>query len=206
MRQRGLAVFHRRGWHSRPRVRGEMREELPEKYACMLHDTVLATLTAIASGNLDHRAEEVRHRCARDADHLRRMLASVPDDGSGTADRIAAVVAAAEALGLRVHLRRDALPALPEAVMDALAGAVEEALNNAARHAKVREAWLTLSYDARTLVVRVVDRGAGFDPSSIPLGFGLRHSVEGRVRDAGGRVRITSSPGEGACVELTWAI
>lgn len=206
MRQRGLAVFHLMGRYSRPRVRGVRREELPHKYALMLHDTVLATLTAIASGNLDHRAEEVRRRCARDVDHLRRMLAAAPEAGGGTADRIVAVVAGAEALGLRVHLRRDTLPALPRAVADAVAGATEEALNNVARHAKVREAWLTLSHDARGLVVHVVDRGTGFDPSSAPRGFGLRHSIARRVRDTGGRVRVTTSPGEGTCVELTWAV
>jgi signal transduction histidine kinase len=173
----------------------------------VLHDTALATLTAIARGNLDHRAEEVRRRCARDADRLRRMLDGAPDgDGGGTADRIAGAVAAAEALGLRVHLRVGALPALAEPLVDAMVGAVGEALNNAARHAGVREAWLTLGCEGGALVVRVVDRGAGFDPSAVRWGFGLRRSIAGRLRDTGGRARVTSAPGEGTCVELRWRV
>ncbi|MFD0690509.1 sensor histidine kinase [Actinomadura fibrosa] len=180
---------------------------LPVRDARVLHDTVLTTLTAIARGGLDHRAAEVRARCARDADRLRRMLTgAAPADRGGPADRLAAVAATAEALGLRVHLRQDALPALPAPLADAMAGAAGEALNNVLRHSGAREAWLTVSCDARTVVLRVVDRGAGFDPSSVRAGFGLRHSIAGRARETGGRLRVTSAPGEGTCVEVAWTL
>src|SRR5690606_41940090 len=39
-----------------------------------LHDTVLATLTAIASGRADPAAPPVRERCAREAAYLRRPI------------------------------------------------------------------------------------------------------------------------------------
>ncbi|CAB4930040.1 unannotated protein [freshwater metagenome] len=51
--------------------------------------------------------------------------------------------------------------------------------------------------------VFVRDRGRGFDPDAVPADRrGVRESIVGRMRRAGGRATITSSPGEGTEVEL----
>jgi len=69
----------------------------------VLHDTALATLTALARGGLDARAEEVRARCARDAAYLRLILqgerlslASLPVALADAAEETAGI-------GLRMH-------------------------------------------------------------------------------------------------------
>lgn len=172
-----------------------------------LHDTVLATLTAIARGGLDHRTEQVRQRCGRDADYVRRLLAESDDTPPTTLrDKLSEVIAAHEALGLRVHLLHDPPPADPPAsVVEALGDAVGEGLNNVAEHAGVSEAWLTALWEGDTLTLRVVDRGRGFDPRITTPGFGLRRSVIGRAQAVGASATVSSAPGAGTCLELVWS-
>ncbi|MGX6448738.1 hypothetical protein ACVU7I_11825, partial [Patulibacter sp. S7RM1-6] len=51
--------------------------------------------------------------------------------------------------------------------------------------------------------VFVRDRGRGFDPEAIPADRrGVRESIVGRMRRAGGRATILAAPGEGTEVEL----
>lgn len=171
-----------------------------------LHDTALATLTAISRGGLDHRAEQVRRRCAADADYIRRLLLQ-DDTGAvtGVADRLAAVATTAADWGLRVHYLQDGLDGyIPAHVGEVVADACREALNNVIRHAGTSEAWLTATVVDQTLTVRVADRGAGFDAARVPEGFGLRRSIGERMRDIGGRVSVFSMPRHGTCVELSW--
>jgi len=193
-----------------------------------LHDTVLSTLAAIARGGLDHRADAVRERCARDADYVRRlMLADDLADPGTVGQSLGRVVTDAEALGLRVHYRLDDVPAtVPDEVAAALAGAAQEALNNVAAHSGTHTAWLTAGGVDGSVVVRVVDRGAGFVPDEEAFsrvraadsptnparppraptssGFGLPFSVRERMRAVGGEARVSSAPGDGTCVELVW--
>lgn len=172
-----------------------------------LHDTALATLTAIARGGLDHRTEEVRRRCAREADYIRQLVnedhaESVTTLGASLAE----VVADAGALDLRVHLRSGNVPGrLPRHVVQAVCDAAREALNNVARHAGTGEAWLTVDWRDGVLGVRIVDRGVGFVPEEVTGGFGLRHSIAERIRAVGGELNLFSEPGHGTCVELLWA-
>jgi signal transduction histidine kinase len=171
-----------------------------------LHDTVLTTLTAIARG-AGAASAEVRRRCASDADYIRRLIrrdGDVPE--ASLVDRLDQAVVDAEALGLRVHYAHDPLPDdLSPAVVDALGGAVREALNNVVKHAAADAAWLTAVAEDDGVVVRVVDRGRGFDPDAARTGFGLRTSIVEPMAAAGGAASLSSAVGEGTCVELTWS-
>jgi signal transduction histidine kinase len=54
------------------------------------------------------------------------------------------------------------------------------------------------------LEVFVRDRGRGFDPDAVPADRrGVRESIVGRLRRAGGRATIHSAPGQGTEVELS---
>ena len=171
-----------------------------------LHDTALSTLTAIARGGLDHREDAVRQRCATDADLVRRLIdQDLRQAFTDLADRLTAAVDHATGIGLRVRFQHDGLPAdLPGPVVDAVADAAVEALNNVAKHSGGTDAWLTAWWEDDVLTVRVVDRGVGFDPAARGSGFGLRWSIGSRMADAGGESRVISAPGEGTCVELEW--
>ena len=107
---------------------------------------------------------------------------------------------------LNIRWRIDNDLDVPAAVAEALSGAAGEALRNVAAHAGVRDATVTTRGDGSGGVeVTVSDSGAGFDPAQVgPVSTGLRNSVRGRLRDAGGSAEVTSSPGQGTTVVLTW--
>ncbi len=181
-------------------------EERTRQYR-LLHDTVLSTLSAIARGGLDHRTREVRQRCAREADYLRGLISAARDASpAGLSAALAQVGHDQAALGLRVHHSGDAVPPeLPSQVVTATAEGVREALNNVAKHAGTKEAWVTATGEPDgSIVVTVVDRGRGFDPATVRPGLGIAQSLQQRILEVGGQVVIDSEPGEGACVEIRW--
>ncbi len=180
--------------------------ELRMSHFRALHDTVLATLTAIARG-ADVRSEQVRDRCAREARYIRRMLTSgVASDPGALGEQLGEVIGSAEAVGLRVHYLRDDLPDdLPQPVARAFAQATAEALNNVHKHAGTAEAWLTVTTQDGGITLTVVDRGRGFAPDRPTTGFGLRRSVTEPVTAVGGAVEVHSVPGDGTRVELRWS-
>jgi len=177
----------------------------------MLHDTVLSTLNALARGGVDPADPAVRQRCAAEADYLRGLISSGdPADDTHLPGELAAVGRAHAALGLRVHLNCADLPAgLPRPVIQALAEATREALNNVSRHARTSQAWITArgpgpAGGEPAVVVTITDRGRGFDPAVVPPGLGLRESITARLHEIGGTMHLDSSPGQGTTVELSW--
>jgi PAS domain S-box-containing protein len=77
---------------------------------------------------------------------------------------------------------------------------IQEALTNIARHAGVREATVSVSTDAESLVVEVEDRGTGFDRDRVSgQSFGLVGMRE-RTNILGGRLIVETSPGAGTRV------
>jgi signal transduction histidine kinase len=84
----------------------------------------------------------------------------------------------------------------------ALAGAVGEALTNAAKHSKARRVTVYAEQDAVGLFVSVKDDGVGFDASTTSEGVGLTRSVRARIEDIGGRVEVDANPGHGTEVRV----
>jgi signal transduction histidine kinase len=98
----------------------------------------------------------------------------------------------------------DDLPPLPGPVVEAVVGAVAEAMTNAAKHgdAKVVTVYAEPT-DAGGLLCSVKDDGSGFDPATTTEGQGLTSSVRGRITEVGGAVEVHARPGRGAEVVLT---
>jgi signal transduction histidine kinase len=83
-----------------------------------------------------------------------------------------------------------------------------EALLNALRHAQAEHIVVRVRQDAENTIVSVVDDGRGFDPVHGQEGdgdhhFGLR-IMRARAARIGGTLRITSEPGQGTCVTLSF--
>jgi signal transduction histidine kinase len=70
---------------------------------------------------------------------------------------------------------------------------VEEALNNAAKHARATSVEVRLDFDGRDCVVAVRDDGAGFDRARVKPGFGF-HGIAGRVEQWAGHGTWTPPP------------
>jgi signal transduction histidine kinase len=76
---------------------------------------------------------------------------------------------------------------------------VQEALNNAARHAGTDRATVEVTEAGESIRVRISDSGRGFDPAAETDGFGLLGMRE-RVTMAGGTLKVESAPGGGTAV------
>jgi signal transduction histidine kinase len=96
----------------------------------------------------------------------------------------------------RVVIAADA-PVLPARTIDALAGAVGEALANAGKHGGASTVTVFSEPVDGAMFCSVKDDGQGFDPATMAEGSGLRHSVRDRIADVGGRVEIDGWPGRG---------
>jgi signal transduction histidine kinase len=87
-----------------------------------------------------------------------------------------------------------ALPGRPPAdVETAIYRIVQEALNNAVRHAGASRVELAVRTEPGALRVDVIDDGGGFDPAAPADGFGLAGMRE-RVALLGGELAVESSP------------
>ena len=105
----------------------------------------------------------------------------------------------AKRTGLQVVVHADdAADALPDEHQTCIYRMVQEALNNASRHASARVVEVTVARQDRLVAFSVRDDGAGFDPRYV-RGLGLL-GMEERVRRLGGQLRIDSQPGRGTLV------
>lgn len=182
------------------RVRSQERAEM----AAHLHDSVLQTLTLVQK-----RAEHPREVAAlarRQERELREWLADErrTPAGSSFAARLRTVAEEVE----DDHRVAVDVVAVGDCEIDegteALLGAAREALLNAAEHAAEPgpiRVYAEIERDRVEVFVR--DRGAGFDPAGVPADRrGVRESIVGRMRRAGGRAEVRSTPGSGTEVSL----
>jgi signal transduction histidine kinase len=102
--------------------------------------------------------------------------------------------------GLNVVVEADdAADNLPDEHKTCIYRLVQEAVNNAGRHANARTAEVVVRREDRRVLLTVRDDGAGFDTRFV-RGLGLL-GMEERVRRLGGSFRIDSNLGRGTAIE-----
>lgn len=112
-------------------------------------------------------------------------------------------------LTVTVDLSRNDDLCLPADRLVLLFQSVRELLMNAAKHARIGRASVQLERCDAELRIEVRDAGAGFDPEALSrtthttsvLGFGL-FSIRERMLALGGRLELTSAPGQGTRATL----
>ncbi|MEG0255861.1 MAG: sensor histidine kinase [Vagococcus sp.] len=91
---------------------------------------------------------------------------------------------------------------LPSSIEDNLFRIVQELLSNTLRHAKAKSLEVYLKKMDKTVLLRVVDDGQGFDMSNQKVGsYGL-NNIKERVAGMGGTCRIVSFVGQGTSIEI----
>jgi signal transduction histidine kinase len=182
-----------------------------------LHDEVGQSLGALLvdlgrlSSNLPADSAQIRERL----DHMK----SLAEHTVGTVRDIAlllrpsmlddlGLVAALEWQGREVSRRSEMEVAvesenvsdeLPDEYKICVYRLVQEALSNAVRHSRARNAKVRVAGSASGIEVEISDDGRGFDPEHT-RGLGIL-GMEERVKRLGGSLTVKSSPGQGAAVK-----
>jgi signal transduction histidine kinase len=86
--------------------------------------------------------------------------------------------------------------------------AVQEALNNVAKHARAKNVRVSMRIEAGVLKVEVRDDGAGFQIAQDDATAGIRglRGLRDRAERTGGRCEVSSALGQGTIVGLEWPV
>ncbi|KUN05227.1 histidine kinase [Streptomyces yokosukanensis] len=193
-----------------------------ERLAREIHDTLAQGLSSIqlllraAERNLPGTPEnaarlvgQARQAAVDNLAEARRFVAALAPpalEGTTLADaleRLCATTSTRHRLTARFRLggRPVDLP-LPTAHEVALLRIAQSALANTVRHARATTVDITLGRRGDRVTLTVVDDGAGFDPTRLPVpdpetgGFGLA-AMHARLRALGGTLAVDSAPGRG---------
>jgi two-component system nitrate/nitrite sensor histidine kinase NarX len=83
---------------------------------------------------------------------------------------------------------------------------VQESLSNIRKHAGASHVRVVVKRSMATICVDIEDDGRGFDPENDPNCLSDRHVglkiMRERAHRIGGECRISSKPGQGACVTM----
>lgn len=105
------------------------------------------------------------------------------------------------ASGVPVKLEVTGTPvSLERAVEYVVLMVAREAVSNAVHHARPHEILIGIHFDAKSLQMRVVDDGQGFDPEDISVSQGSHFGLIGmqeRIEHVDGQFAVESAPGKG---------
>ncbi len=98
---------------------------------------------------------------------------------------------------------RDVPDSLPKDIALCLYRVLQEAIQNAVKHSRTRDAKVAIYGSSTQITLRVSDAGIGFNPDadSMKTGLGLT-SMRERVRLVGGELSIQSQPSKGTLIEV----
>jgi signal transduction histidine kinase len=172
-------------------------------YGVTLHAE--AALRLLAAGDLTTTAaylRELRDTAQEALDEMRLLLFELRPpvlEQVGLAAALQARLNAVEGrANLETRLSVEDLGKLPSAVEQALYRIVQEALNNALKHAHARRITVHLLRTDTSVILEVNDDGVGFDVAAAQEtgGLGLRGIAE-RAAQFNGKVTVHSAPGAG---------
>ncbi|GAB3038757.1 hypothetical protein GCM10027052_17930 [Parafrigoribacterium mesophilum] len=188
-----------------------LRYRVELKAATLIHDTILSHLASIADSTTALPAG-LRVQIERDLEILvgeEWLSEQSTDAGTNREDwrrsDVFDAVQESRLLGLEVDVTGDpsCLGRLSRDNGRALGLAVKQCLVNVLKHSGTTHAEVAVFASSADLSVMVVDTGRGFDPDAVsPDRFGLRGSVEHRITEAGGSVKIFSTLGRGTSIVI----
>jgi signal transduction histidine kinase len=111
----------------------------------------------------------------------------------------AALQAQARKAPMPVEIDADGVGRYPPEVEAAVYFSCLEALQNVSKYAGASQVSVRLSLEEAALMFDVRDDGAGFDPALTKMGSGIQ-GIADRLAALGGRMDITSAPGQGTTV------
>lgn len=191
----------------------QVREEERGHLARELHDELGALLTAAKldvarlKSKIDATAPDIAERLKHLTETLnsgialkRRIIEDLRPSSLSNLGLTAALEILtreyAERAGIEVETSLEAVQ-LPDAAQLTVYRMVQEALTNIGKYAKASKVLVSVHGYPTHVVVQVRDDGVGFDPGTVrPTSHGLA-GMRHRVEAAGGRLTLTSRPGNG---------
>ena len=182
-----------------------------------IHDSVLQSLALVAKRGSELAsgdpvpASQVRELVALSARQERelRALLNEPREEAPPGNvplRTALQAAAFGVDAIPVTVSVADLAWIPAADVGELTGAVHQALENVASHARATKAMIFAERNSGNVVITVRDDGAGFHYDEAALErdgkMGMLRSMKGRIEGIGGTMFVHSSPGAGTEVEF----
>ena len=174
-----------------------------------LHDTALQILEFIAGDGFGSglMAEHIARLAGGAANDLHRWVESVEAAvDSELLPELELITEQARTLDPRVELVVGAIGApLSSEQVEALVGAVREAVNNARKHANASHVIVRVERDQDGgTAVTVTDDGVGIDIEQVQRsnGLGVKGSIVGRMKRVGGHASLQDAPGGGTRVTL----
>jgi signal transduction histidine kinase len=193
----------------RQRLAGEVHDTLAQAFTSivLLLEAARAAVESGSTGVAGHVEQALQ--AARDGlREARRVVWALRPESlehgtlSDALERATSELAQQIGIAARTVVMGEARPLSAELEVTLLRAA-QEALANIRRHARARQATVTLSYMEDVVVLDVCDDGDGFDPAALPTepgrhgGFGLIAMRE-RVEALDGSLTVESTPGRGS--------
>ncbi|CAN7698172.1 MULTISPECIES: CHASE3 domain-containing protein [unclassified Acidovorax] len=194
----------------------QVREDERGHLARELHDELGALLTAAKldvarlKSKIDIQVPEIAERLRHLTETLnsgialkRRIIEDLRPSSLSNLGLTAAIEILAREYGERagIEVETSLEPVqLPDTTQLTVYRLVQESLTNIGKYAKAQKVLVSVHSHPKHVAVQVRDDGQGFDPASVsPSSHGLA-GMRHRVEAAGGRLTITSRPGNGALV------
>ena len=197
--------------HERRRMAGEIHDGISQRIVSLFfHLSAAADAIPGAPGIAAEQVARAQELAAAALDETRSAIAGLRPpvlDDLGLAASLESLGHSFPTLDVRI----DAAPlSMAEHAETAVYRTAQEALQNAAKHARARSIRVRLYRQKDRAVLEVTDDGSGFDPVAAPAagtpagptGFGLSGMRE-RAELLGGRLELTSAPGCGTTVRLS---
>ncbi|MCV7228604.1 hypothetical protein [Mycolicibacterium komossense] len=187
---------HARLTADRTLARRQLEAEAGRRRARLLHDTIVNTLGAIATGRIVSADSVVARRCADDIRAVDESRANQHVASASVDD----IFAHARAIGVDLTIGnvagfRRCLADLPGWQRREILSTIRESVTNVAKHAQVAEA--AIEYCSATRHVTVTDAGEGMSDIAP-----LQSAMAVRAEDAGTRTTVASTPGGGTATTI----
>jgi signal transduction histidine kinase len=181
-----------------------------QRIDALVHDQVLNTLLVAANSKSDQEQKAVATMAA---DAIASLESAVSDQelnsrvttlGLYRSLRKAAFRASQE---IEVEILSAGLEEIPAEITQAITQAALQAIDNAISHSMADQIQLRLgSSTFKGLMVEVRDNGKGFNTERLPKDrLGISTSIKARMELIGGKAQVSSTPGNGTTVILSWA-
>ena len=186
----------------------ELHDDLSQRLAALAIETAMLEVDCRTNPDTAFkRLRDIKDRLvdvSTDVHNISRQLHPAILKDLGLTDAVHSECARfSEREGIQVEFAGKGVPTLPPEVAICLYRIVQEGLRNIAKHAKAKEARVTLFGEDHAVVLAISDSGVGFDPASVRSSGGLGlASMRERTWLVLGDIVVRSKAGEGTTIEV----